>query len=108
MKINYKQKKLIENYLEHYYSKFSDSNEKLSLKNQIQLIYDYVSHLVEQQKNNNFKTKTMKAINKLREYANLKDDWYVNYQLDLLETEIKIAKNEAKIEVYNEIKNYKN
>jgi len=47
MKINYKQKKLIENYLEHYYSKFSDSNEKLSLKNQIQLIYDYVSHLVE-------------------------------------------------------------
>jgi hypothetical protein len=50
----------------------------------------------------------MEAINKLREYANLQDDWYINYQLDLLETEIKIAKNEAKIEVYNDIKNYKN
>jgi len=50
----------------------------------------------------------MQAINKLREYANLKDDWYINSQLDLLETEIKIAKNNAKIEVYNEINNYKN
>ena len=39
----------------------------------------------------------MEAINKLREYANLNDDWYVNSQLDLLETEISIAKNEAKI-----------
>lgn len=50
---------------------------------------------------------TMEAIKKLREYANLSDDWYINSQLDLLETEIKIAKNEAKIEVYNEINNYK-
>ena len=50
----------------------------------------------------------MKSINKLREYANLNDNWYINSQLDLLETEIKIAKNEAKIEVYNEINNNKN
>ena len=41
----------------------------------------------------------MESIKKLREYANLKDDWYINSQLDLLETEISIAKNEAKIEV---------
>ena len=49
----------------------------------------------------------MQAINKLREYANLKDDWYINSQLDLLETEINIAKNYAKIEVLKEINNYK-
>lgn len=50
----------------------------------------------------------MEAINKLREYANLRDDWYINSQLDLLETEINIAKNEAKIEVLKEINNKKN
>ncbi len=55
-----------------------------------------------------YKIKTMEAINKLREYANLRDDWYINSQLDLLETEIKIAENNAKIQVYNEINNYKN
>jgi|13_taG_2_1085334.scaffolds.fasta_scaffold58776_3 hypothetical protein len=55
-----------------------------------------------------YKTKTMKSIEKLRDYANLNDDWYINSQLDLLETEINIAKNKAKIEVLKEINNYKN
>ena len=55
-----------------------------------------------------FKTKIMEAIKKLREYANLRDDWYINSQLDLLENEIKIARNNAKIEVYNKVYNYKN
>ena len=50
----------------------------------------------------------MKSINKLREYANLNDDWYINSQLDLLETEINIAKNEAKIEILKQINNHKN
>ena len=50
----------------------------------------------------------MEAIKKLREYANLRDDWYINSQLDLLENEIKIARNNAKIEVYNKVYNYKN
>jgi len=50
----------------------------------------------------------MKSIEKLRDYANLNDDWYINSQLDLLETEINIAKNKAKIEVLKEINNYKN
>ena len=50
----------------------------------------------------------MESINKLREYANLKDDWYINSQLDLLETEINIAKNEAQIELLKQINNYKN
>ena len=50
----------------------------------------------------------MESINKLRDYANLKDDWYINSQLDLLETEINIAKNEAKIQVLKEINKNKN
>ena len=50
----------------------------------------------------------MKAIKKLRDYANLQDDWYINSQLDLLETEINISRNEAKIEVLKEINNNKN
>lgn len=50
----------------------------------------------------------MQSIKKLREYANLQDDWYINSQLDLLETEINIVKNKAKIQVLKEINNYKN
>ena len=50
----------------------------------------------------------MESIKKLREYANLQDDWYINSQLDLLETEINIARNEAKIQVLKEINNHKN
>jgi hypothetical protein len=50
----------------------------------------------------------MEAIQKLREYANLNDDWYINSQLNLLETEISIARNEAKIEILKQINNYKN
>ena len=43
------------------------------------------------------------TIQKLRDYANVKDDWYIKRELDLLEVEIKIACNNAKIEVYKEI-----
>lgn len=49
----------------------------------------------------------MDSIKKLREYANLKDDWYINSQLDLLEQEIKIIKTKAQIQVWKEI-NQKN
>ena len=47
------------------------------------------------------------TIQKLRDYANLKNDWYINKQLDLLEVEIRIACNNAKIEVYKEVNNLK-
>ena len=47
------------------------------------------------------------TIQKLRDYANLNDDWYINSKLDLLEVEIRIACNNAKIEVYNEINKQK-
>ena len=50
----------------------------------------------------------MESIKKLRDYANLNYDWYINSQLDLLETEINIAKNEAQIELLKQINNYKN
>jgi len=46
MKITEKQKTLIQNYLEFYYSEFSETTEKLSLKNQLKLLYDFTTHIV--------------------------------------------------------------
>tara|TARA_R110001632_G_scaffold214708_2_gene341507 strand:+ start:518 stop:673 length:156 start_codon:yes stop_codon:yes gene_type:complete len=43
------------------------------------------------------------TIQQIRDYANLNEDWYINSKLDLLEIEIRIACNNAKIEAYNEI-----
>jgi hypothetical protein len=45
MKISDKQRKLIQDYLEYYYSKHHKSTEKLSLKNQLELLYHYTTHL---------------------------------------------------------------
>ena len=48
MKITHKQRRLIQDYLQHYYNVNIESKEqKLSLKNQIQLIYDYTTQLVD-------------------------------------------------------------
>jgi hypothetical protein len=47
------------------------------------------------------------TIQKLRDYANLNDDWYINTQLDLIEVEIKIEINKAKASVYKKINNNK-
>ena len=48
MKITQKQKRLIQDYLNYYYFNFSNSSEeKLSLENQIRLIYDYTTNLVD-------------------------------------------------------------
>ena len=46
MNITEEQKTLIQNYLEFYYSKFSETTEKLPLKNQLQLLSDYTTHIV--------------------------------------------------------------
>jgi len=46
MKITEKQKTLIQNYLEFYYSEFSETKQKLSLKNQLKLLYDFTTHIV--------------------------------------------------------------
>jgi len=43
------------------------------------------------------------TLENLRNYANASDNWWLETKLHQLETEIKIAVTEGKIEVYNEI-----
>ena len=45
----------------------------------------------------------MEAIEKLREYAVAKDDWYITNQIWYIEKQIEIAISKAKIEVYEQI-----
>ena len=46
MTVTHKQRLLIQQYLDHYYNKFSEiEKQPLSFKNQMQLLYDYVTHL---------------------------------------------------------------
>tara|TARA_R110000744_G_scaffold210286_2_gene329376 strand:- start:267 stop:416 length:150 start_codon:yes stop_codon:yes gene_type:complete len=45
----------------------------------------------------------MEAIEKLREYAESKDDWFITNQIWHIEKEIQIAISKAKIEVYQSI-----
>jgi|TARA_R110000850_G_scaffold114397_3_gene229258 hypothetical protein len=45
----------------------------------------------------------MEAIEKLREYAVAKDDWYITNQIWYIEKQIEIAISKAKIEVYESI-----
>ena len=54
MKITQKQKRLIQDYLNHYYQMYAEAESKrknpLSFKNQMQCLHDYTTNLV---KNNN-------------------------------------------------------
>ncbi len=45
----------------------------------------------------------MQALQKLKDYAVSKDDWYITNQIWYLEQQIEIAINEAKIEVYKSL-----
>lgn len=49
MKVTKKQRLLIQKYVDHYYQKFSESEKNnptpLSFRNQMQNLYDYVTHL---------------------------------------------------------------
>ena len=45
----------------------------------------------------------MEAIEKLREYAVAKDDWYITNQIWHIEKQIEIAISKAKIEIYKSI-----
>lgn len=45
MKVTRKERLLIQKYLDYYYQNFSDTGKTLDFKNQIQLLYDYVTHL---------------------------------------------------------------
>tara|TARA_R100000951_G_scaffold94210_1_gene82906 strand:- start:378 stop:536 length:159 start_codon:yes stop_codon:yes gene_type:complete len=48
------------------------------------------------------------TIQKLREYANLKNDWYINRQLDILEKQIALEITKAEIKQVTELKNFIN
>jgi len=48
------------------------------------------------------------TIQKLREYANLKNDWYINRQLDLLEKQIALEITKAEIKQVTDLNNFIN
>ena len=48
------------------------------------------------------------TIQKLRDYASLKNDWYINRQLDILEKQIAIEITKSEINQVTELKNFIN
>jgi hypothetical protein len=46
------------------------------------------------------------TIQKLRDYANLKDDWYVSRQLDILEKQIALEITKAELKQVTELNNF--
>jgi len=48
------------------------------------------------------------TIQKLRDYASLKDDWYISKQLDILEKQIAIEITKAELNQVTELKNFIN
>ena len=48
------------------------------------------------------------TIQKLREYSNLKNDWYINRQLDILEKQIALEITKAEIKQVTELNNFIN
>jgi len=48
------------------------------------------------------------TIQKLRDYANVKEDWYISRQLDILEKQIKLEITKAELEQVTELKNFIN
>ena len=48
------------------------------------------------------------TIQKLREYANLKNDWYINRQLNILEKQIALEITKAEIKQVTELNNFIN
>lgn len=48
MKITQSEKKVIENYLNYYHSKFGKGKqEPISFSNQMELLYDHLTHIVD-------------------------------------------------------------
>jgi len=48
------------------------------------------------------------TIQKLRDYASLKNDWYINRQLNILEKQIALEITKAEIKQVTELKNFIN
>ena len=50
--------------------------------------------------------KMNETIQKLREYASLKNDWYINRQLDILEKQISLEITKAELKQVTELNNF--
>ena len=48
------------------------------------------------------------TIQKLREYADLQNDWYINKQLDILEKQIALEITKAELKQVTELNNFIN
>jgi len=46
------------------------------------------------------------TIQKLRDYADLKNDWYINKQLDILEKQIALEITKAELKQVTELNNF--
>ena len=46
------------------------------------------------------------TIQKLRDYANIKNDWYINRQLDILEKQIALEITKSEIKQVTELNNF--
>jgi hypothetical protein len=54
---------------------------------------------------NNLSEETLATLEIIKNYAKSKDDWWLEIRIDILEVQIGIEKNNAKIEVYKSLKN---
>ena len=50
--------------------------------------------------------KMKETIQKLRDYANLKDDWYITRQLDILEKQIALEITKAELKQVTDLNNF--
>jgi len=54
---------------------------------------------------NNLSEETLATLEIIKNYVKSKDDWWLERRIDILEVQIGIEKNNAKIEVYKSLRN---
>ena len=54
---------------------------------------------------NNLLEETLATLEIIKNYVKSKDDWWLERRIDILEVQIGIEKDNAKIEVYKSLKN---
>jgi hypothetical protein len=54
---------------------------------------------------NNLSEETLATLEIIKNYVKSKDDWWLERRIDILEVQIGIEKNNAKIEVYKSLQN---
>ena len=52
---------------------------------------------------NNLSEETLATLEIIKNYVKSKDDWWLERRIDILEVQIGIEKNNAKIEVYKQV-----